>query len=161
MIHPPVRRQERAVTDRQRIEAVLRGCACCRLGFYDDGEIYLVPLSFGYRWADGACTLYFHSAPEGRKAALLKAQPRVGFELDRGYALQRAETACGCSARYQSIIGTGRAVIVEDPEEKLLGLKLLMEHTAGPGDWTFSPEALQRTLVFKVLADTLSCKENA
>lgn len=160
MTHPPIRRQERAVTDAQQIEAILQKCTCCRLGFNDNGEIYIVPLNFGYRWADGTCTLYFHGAPEGRKAALLKDRPHVGFELDCGYALQSAETACGYSARYQSIIGTGRAKPVEDPEEKLLGLTLLMEHTAGAGDWTFSPEALQQTFVFKVLVDTLSCKEH-
>ena len=100
MTHPPIRRQERAVTDAQQIEAILQKCTCCRLGFNDNGEIYIVPLNFGYRWADGTCTLYFHGAPEGRKAALLKGRPHVGFELDCGYALQSAETACGYSARY-------------------------------------------------------------
>ena len=42
-----MRRKDREVTDPERIDAII-ALHCCRLGFYDNGEIYIVPLDFGY-----------------------------------------------------------------------------------------------------------------
>ena len=61
-----MRRKDREITDSARIDAVIRGCDCCRLGFCDAGEVYILPLNFGYENREGKRTFYFHSAREGR-----------------------------------------------------------------------------------------------
>ena len=43
-----MRRKDREVTDSQKIREIILSCRCCRLGFYDNGEVYIVPLDFGY-----------------------------------------------------------------------------------------------------------------
>ena len=156
-----MRRKDREVTDPAAIEDIIRRCACCRLGFNDDGAVYIVPLSFGYEQIDGVYTFYFHSAREGRKLDLLRRYPQVGFEMDTNYRLNEADVACGYSARFQSVIGNGTASLVESVEEKIKGLGLLMEHTAGKGDWQFDGKMLDAVAVFKVQVTSLSCKEHA
>ena len=39
-----MRRKDREVTDSQKIREIILSCRCCRLGFYDNGQVYIVPL---------------------------------------------------------------------------------------------------------------------
>lgn len=48
-----MRRAERNVTDPARIAEILNKCDCCRVGFWDGEEVYLVPMSFGWEKAGG------------------------------------------------------------------------------------------------------------
>ena len=43
-----MRRKDREVTDRGMIHEIIDRCMCCRIGFNDEGQVYIVPLSFGY-----------------------------------------------------------------------------------------------------------------
>ena len=43
-----MRRKDREVTDREKIKDIVGRCSCCRLGFQDEGGVYIVPLSFGF-----------------------------------------------------------------------------------------------------------------
>lgn len=156
-----MRRNDREVTDPARIEDIISRCACCRIGFYDDGEVYIVPLSFGYEAKGDAYVFYFHGAREGRKLDLIRKNPRVGFEMDTDYALHEADAACGYSARFQSVIGNGVMSIVSEAGEKKRGLSLLMEHNTGKSGWSFDDRAVSAVAVFKLEVTKLSCKEHA
>ena len=59
-----MRRKDREVTDPKRIADVISRCSCFRIGFYDDGEVCIVPLNFGYEIKDDTYILYFHGAKE-------------------------------------------------------------------------------------------------
>lgn len=155
-----MRRKDREITERNRIEAIISACECCRLGFCDDGEVYIVPLSFGYECENGVDRFYFHSAKEGRKIDLIRLNPRVGFELDTNYKLNEAETACGYSARFQSVIGTGTLRFLTEPEEKRMGLRSLMNRTAGRKHWEFTDEMLEAVCVFELTVESMTCKEH-
>ena len=84
-----MRRKDREVTDSQKIREIILSCRCCRLGFYDNGEVYIVPLDFGYYENNGRHVFYFHGAKEGRKYRLTEKSPTVGFELDTNQQLVR------------------------------------------------------------------------
>ncbi|MCH5200754.1 MAG: pyridoxamine 5'-phosphate oxidase family protein [Oscillospiraceae bacterium] len=158
-----MRRKDREVTDPQKIADIISRCTCCRIGFNDDGEVYIVPLNFGYAVKDNTYTFYFHGAKEGRKIDLISKNPEVGFEMDTDFAVYthgRSETACDYTARFQSIIGNGIVSMVSEPEEKKLGLSLLMEHSAGKHDWTFDDKLFNAVAVFKLEVTKLSCKEH-
>ena len=62
-----MRRQDREISDFSEIIRIIESCDCCRLGFVDNREAYIVPLNFGYEIKGSDLTLYFHSAKEGRK----------------------------------------------------------------------------------------------
>jgi nitroimidazol reductase NimA-like FMN-containing flavoprotein (pyridoxamine 5'-phosphate oxidase superfamily) len=153
-----MRRKDREVTDPEQIRQIILDCPCCRVGFYDEGDIYIVPMNFGYVENGEQKTFYFHGAAEGRKASLIQNSPHVGFELDANYSLIKGENACGYSAHFQSVIGTGRIQRVERLEEKKAGLLALMQHYTDSPDWTFSTSSLQSVEIFRLDVETLSCK---
>lgn len=157
----PMRRSDRAVTDPEKIEEIIKACACMRLGFSDGGEVYIVPLSFGYVREGGRYRFYFHGASEGRKAELIRGCPRVGFEADAGARVYgEGENGCAYSTSFVSVIGAGRVEPVTDAAEKLDALRAIMRHSAGERDWRFEGEWLDKVFVFRLDADELSAKEH-
>ena len=155
-----MRRKDREVTDPMRVADIVNRCTCCRIGFWDDGEVYIVPLNFGYEIKEDTYVFYFHGAKEGRKIELIKKNPNVGFEMDTDYLLHIADDACKYSTHYQSIIGNGVLSIVSEPEEKKRGLSLIMEHNTGKREWNFDEKMLNTVIVFKLVVDKMSCKEH-
>ena len=155
-----MRRKDREITDPAKIQEIIDHCTCCRVGFNDGGEVYIVPVSFGYEKQGDAYTLYFHGATAGRKFELAQARPNVGFEMDTNYQLTTADTACNFSARFQSIIGTGRLSLVEDFHEKAKGLNRVMLRASGKSDWEFTEKMLHSVAIFKLEVTSLSCKEH-
>ena len=153
-----MRRKDREITDSAEIDRVILSCGCCRLGFSHEGGAYIVPLSFGYSFDQGERVFHFHGAQEGRKIDLMKADPLAGFELDTGYELVPAEEACGYTARYVSVIGTGTLRFLRDRAEKERSLTRIMEHVTGRSDWTFSEQAVEKTAVFMLTVKEISCK---
>ena len=156
----PMRRQDRAVTDPEKIRAVIDACEVCRLGFQDGRGVYVVPVNFGHAVEDGRHVFYFHGAAEGRKLDLVRRNGWAGFELDTGYQLQGAEEACGYTAAFRSVIGEGPIRVVEDPSEKRRGLAAIMRQSTGRGDWTFPAGAVDAVCVLRLEAEELSCKEH-
>lgn len=155
-----MRRVDREVTDPARIRAVIEACRCCRLGLSAGGEAYIVPMSFGFTEESGTYSFYFHSATEGRKLDILRQNSAVSFEMDTGYELVSAPAACGYTARYQCVMGTGRVTFAEAAEEKRQGLSHIMRHYTDKGDWDFPDAACEHVCVFRLEAETLSCKEH-
>mgnify|MGYP001056677324 CR=1 FL=1 len=154
-------RKDREVTDPQRIEEIIAGCTCCRLGLCDGGSAYIVPLSFGYtRREDGGYTLYFHGAREGRKIDLIRRTGRASFEMDTGYQLRPGEAACSYSAAFRSVMGEGPVSFVEDAEEKRRALDMIMLKNTGRGGWEYSEKMLDAVCVFSLTVDELACKEH-
>lgn len=155
-----MRRKDREVTDKDKINEVISKCKVCRIGFNDNGKVYIVPLNFGFDEKDGERTLYFHGAKEGRKIDLIKTNPNVGFEMDASFEFMTSDEACNHSAWYQSIIGNGVISFVTEPEEKEKALNSIMFSATGKRDWNFNPMAFEKVCVFKLKIDELSCKEH-
>jgi nitroimidazol reductase NimA-like FMN-containing flavoprotein (pyridoxamine 5'-phosphate oxidase superfamily) len=161
-----MRRRERAIIDRTGIEAVIRRADVCRLGLSDDGQPYIVPVNFGYE--DGV--IFVHSAPEGRKIDIIKRNPRVCFEVDVGHELVKAEAACDWTARYESVIGFGKASIVEDDASKRRGLDVIMRHYAaegagsgagaGDGAYAYKDAALRKMVIIRVDIESMTGKRS-
>ena len=151
-----MRRKDREITDIAGIEQIIDACDCCRLGFCDDGGVYIVPLNFGY----ANRTFYFHGAYEGRKIDLIRKTGSAGFELDIGHQLNTGESACSFSFDFQSVIGQGSVSIIEDIEEKKEGLRLIMAHYSARDDFAFTDEMADSVCVFKLQVKTMTCKQH-
>ena len=150
-----MRRADREIANRKEVEDILRRSPVCRLALIDGGRPYLVPLCFGYE----AGMLYFHSAPVGKKIDLLKRNRNVCFEFDADTIVVPADTPCGWTMRYQSVIGYGIADFVEDPDEKRAALDIIMRQYA-EGTHKYSDETLRKTAVIKVEIQGLSGKKS-
>ena len=82
-----MRRSDREITDSSAIESFIAKEQIIRIAFYDDGDIYIVPVNYGYIRENGKYSFYFHGARAGRKFELAKSSPKVGFEIDGRYEL--------------------------------------------------------------------------
>ena len=140
-----MRRNDREITDRRDIDEIIKRCRVCHLAMCDDGQPYVVPLNFGY---DGRF-LFFHTASEGRKIDIIKRNNRVGFEFDILHDIVTSEQACKWGAKYESVMGSGTAEIVDDLEAKKDALEWIMRQY-GNGAWDFKEEILKKTLVLRV-----------
>ena len=153
-----MRRSDRKVVDKDEIADFIRAQQIIRVGFADSGEVYIVPVNYGFDISGGKFTFYFHGAKAGRKYELAKKSPDVGFEIDGGYQLMPSETACGYSAHYKSVIGSGRLSLIEDDKEKIHALGRIMAQVSGRADWEFSGKMLSETAVFRLEVRSLTCK---
>lgn len=150
-----MRRSDKAITDRTEIERILSEAPVCRLGLVDGNLPYVVPVFFAFE----AGVLYFHSALEGRKRDILRKQPQVCFETETGVEILPATEACRFGASYRSIIGFGKAMVVESVTEKEAALNRLMRKYAGK-TFGFSPEALSTVLVFRIEIESIAGKRS-
>ena len=141
------------IEDRETIEAIIRSASVCRIGLSDDGQPYVVPVCFGYE--DG--TLYFHSAPRGRKLDVLRKNDAVCCEFEVDQEIVRAKDACEWSVRYRSVIAFGRASIVQDPGEKAQALDVIVAHYGGQPQ-AYPEATLGRTAVVKVRIESMTGK---
>lgn len=153
-----MRRQDRRITDPAMICAVLDKCRTLHLGLVEDGRVYIVPLNYGWTEENGRYTLYAHSAAEGRKIDLIRGGADVGFEMETGVEYFDADTACGWGNRYESIIGEGRATLLETPEEKRQALAAIMAHYSARKDYTFEDAMVDLVQVIQIDVTALSCK---
>lgn len=156
-----MRRKDREVTDFSKMINVLKSCDCCRLGFVDNNEAYIVPMNFGYDINNEQIILYFHCAKEGRKIDLIPSQTLVSFEMDTKHKLVGGENACDhFSYLYQSVMGTGTLTIISDENEKIHGLQKIMAHYTNKEEWEFNKKVVDITEVLKLSVKKWSCKEH-
>ena len=123
-----MRRTDREVTDREKQMEILHVCKVARIGIQDGKGVYVVPVNFGLVIETDKLTMYVHGAKEGKKLDLIKENPYVGFEMDCKDELVEGKVACQYSYYYASIIGSGKASVVEDQEEKCKALAAIMKH---------------------------------
>lgn len=149
-----MRRKDREIKSKEEIESVIRNSLVCRLGMADEDGPYIVPLSFGY--ADGC--LFFHSAKEGRKLDILRKNNKVCFEVDMVGEMVRGDKACDWGMKFESVIGFGKAFIVEDALSKKAALDVIMAHYS-TGQFEYDEKKLDRTVVIKVEIESMTGKE--
>ena len=129
-----MRRSDRQIKDISDILDVLNSCQTIRLGLNGEDFPYVVPLSFGWEYADGTLKIYFHCAKEGKKLDLISRDRRACVEADMLSGYKRTEH--GVTADYISVIAFGRAELVYGQEAEH-GLQLLLEHCGVEG---YSPK---------------------
>ena len=150
-----MRRRDREITEKSVLETIIMNSVVCRLALMDGNRPYMVPLNFGYK--DN--TLYFHSAPVGKKIEIIKLNPNVCFEFDIHTTPVEAEEACAWSMNYQSVIGFGKAYIIEDDLEKRSALSIIMQHYSGK-DFHVPETELLRVAAFKVEIESMTGKQS-
>ena len=140
---------------RQASTQLLKKRRCAGLAWSTGKDPTWFPLSFGYR----ENTLYFHGALKGRKIDILKENPNVCVEFDVAVEAQKDVDACNWSMKFQSVIGFGKASIVEGLELKRQALGIIM---AQYSDKTFAfPEnKLNATAVIKVEIEKMTGKQS-
>ena len=152
-----MRRKDREITDPEQIRAILGRARVLHLGLYDGEYPYVVPMHYGFTFEDGKLTLYTHCAKEGRKLELLRRDARVFVEIDTDEALVPGAAACSWGACYASVMGRGRAAIVDDEDEKCRALALLMKTQTGK-EFSFTPAMAAAVTVLRIDVEAYTAK---
>ena len=153
-----MRRKDREVTDINQIKKILDDCKTCHLAMADDGQPYVIPLSYAYLMSDKTLTLFFHSAGEGRKIDILHKNNGVCFEMcNEGEPILAEKTPCNSGYYFSSVHGFGIAQFVEDIDEKCSALALLMKHQANL-DVDFTHAQAESVCIFKVSSNNFTAK---
>ena len=153
-----MRRKDREITDIGEITRIIDRAKILHLGLFDGEYPYVVPLHYGYEYEDGEFIFYMHGAHEGHKLDLMRNDPHVCVELECDIELiSGGDIACGYGSYYASVIGKGIAETVDDPEEKIRGLKLLMLNQTGR-EFEMNEKMAQAVNVIKVTVNDLTAK---
>ncbi len=142
---------------RKEIDQIIQNAQICHLACSMNDEPYVVPIAFGY---DGK-TVYFHTAQAGKKIDILSVNPRVCLGFEEGIQLQPdPDQACEWSFKYKSVIATGIAEELTNPDKKELALQHIMSHYSS-AEWLFDPESLTKTRLWCIKLETLTGKKSS
>lgn len=151
-----MRRKDKEITEKNIIEKVINEAEVCRIALSNENAPYIVPMNFGYK---DDC-VYLHSAREGTKLNIMKVNDNICFEVESQVELVKNENLCKWGAKYYSVIGFGKAVIVDDINEKRKALNIIMEKYTGKASHEYSEESINKIVVIKVALHSLSGKKS-
>jgi uncharacterized protein len=114
----------RAAYDSETIFGILDEGFICHVGFFVDGQPYVIPMGYA-RVGD---KVYIHGSAASRMVRTLAGGVDVCLTVTLLDGLVLARAAFHHSVNYRSVVILGRAAPVEDREEKLRALEALTEH---------------------------------
>lgn len=160
-----MRRSELEIKDPHVIRGIIGRARIVHLGLVDGARPYVVPLHYGFEFSEadslhaGAhLTLWCHSALEGRKIDIIRANSMAFVQIDCDEALSPGgERACSYGASYASVMGDAEAWVIEEPREKVRGLTLLMRAQTGR-DFAITEAMAASVSIIRIDVPHLSCK---
>jgi len=148
---------KRGSHERETINQILDEGFICHVGFAVDGLPFVIPTGY----ARAADKLIIHGSQASRMLRALKTGIDVCVAVTLIDGLVLARSAFHHSMNYRSVVIFGRAVPIEQREEKLAALFALSEHMI-PGRWQEvrepSEAELQQTTVLSLPIDEASAK---
>jgi len=115
---------DRGRYDSETVFSILDEGFICHIGFVSDGQPYVIPTGYG-RMGE---TLYIHGSAASRMLRTLSGGVQICVTVTLLDGLVLARSAFHHSMNYRSVVILGRAVPVEDPEEKMRALEALTNH---------------------------------
>lgn len=155
-----MRRSNREVKDEAELIEIINGCKVCRVGMVDGDKPYVIPMNFGYQLTNSIITIFLHCAKEGRKIELLKMNNQVCIELDQMKEMITGEKGCDYSCYFESFVGSGRAVFLEDTESKINALNIIMKHQTGRDNFSYDQRVVDQTTLMAVELNSYSGKKH-
>jgi uncharacterized protein len=148
---------ERGAYDREQIHAILDAGLVCHLGFVHDGHPFVIPTLYG-RVGD---EVYVHGSSASRMLRALKGGVDACLTVTLVDGLVLARSIFHHSINYRSVVVLGRAVEVEDRDEKLRALEAFGERIL-PGRWADvrppTERELKATSILRLPLDEASAK---
>jgi uncharacterized protein len=153
-----MRKKDKELTEISEIESIISVTDVCRIAFANDNTPYIVTMNFGYVGGKNSC-LFFHCANEGRKLEMIRRNNYVCFEIDTDHEMYKGEMGCDWGMKYRSVVGYGKIFIVQDADEKIVGLEHIMNHYGGSGIYSFDEKKLAKTTVLRLDISEISGKK--
>jgi nitroimidazol reductase NimA-like FMN-containing flavoprotein (pyridoxamine 5'-phosphate oxidase superfamily) len=153
--HAALRRQDREISDRAEIDAILRAARVMYLALADNDVPFVVPVFFAY---DGVA-VYFHSAQAGTKVNILKRNPTACFAVSIDHGVVESARACDFEAKHRTVIGCGTAAFIEDEEDKVRALDRIVARFSDR-KFDYPAANLAHTAVIRIAIESLKGKKH-
>ena len=150
-----MRRKDKQIKEPNELESIIRGAIVCRIAFSLKDVPYIVPVNYGYQ---DNC-LFFHSAFEGRKIDILRQNNRVCFEMEVDVEVVESDSPCKWSTKYRSVIGHGKATLIEDSEEKKKAMDIILAHY-GATIHDYPANNIGKFVVIKIEIESMTGKKS-
>ncbi|MCG8410388.1 MAG: pyridoxamine 5'-phosphate oxidase family protein [Bacteroidales bacterium] len=141
------------IVDLDKLEEIIGKCKICRVGMVDGNKPYVLAMNFGYEDQ----TVWLHCAKEGKKVDILKKNNTVCLEFDTDHKLfaRHENVACSWRFAYRGVLIHGKAIFVDEYDEKIKGLNIFMRNYS---DRTFeySKPAVDNILIIKVPVESIT-----
>ncbi len=142
---------------RDTVYNILDTAFVCHVGFTVDGQPYVIPTNYG-RLGD---TLYLHGSAASRMLKTLSGGVPVCVTVTHVDGLVLARSAFHHSVNYRSVVILGKALLVEDPAQKMEALRIFTEHVM-KGRWDDvripTEQELKATTVLSLPLEEVSAK---
>jgi uncharacterized protein len=153
-----VRREpDRGIYDRPTIDAILDEGLVCHLGFVHDGQPFVIPTLYA-RVGD---EVYVHGSAASRMLRTLRGGIDACLTVTVLDGIVLARSIFNHSMNYRSVVVLGRALEVDDPDEKLGALKAF-SHRILPDRWADvrppTTKELKATSILRLPLDEASAK---
>ena len=133
---------KRGYFDRETVYGILDEGFICHVGFAPEGQPFVIPT--GYARVDD--TIYIHGSQASRMLRTLSGGVDACVTVTIIDGLVLARSAFHHSMNYRSVVIFGRAMLVEDREEKYTALLALSEHFIR-GRWADVREPTEQELI--------------
>jgi hypothetical protein len=95
------------------------------------------------------------------KTDIIEKNNNVCFEIETDTELIKGEHACtDWKMRYKTVIGFGKAYLIDDTDEKIRSLNIIMEQYTGKPESVFTEKNVRSVRVIKVVIESMSGKVN-
>ncbi len=139
-----------------RVKIILKNANFCHLGMCRSNMPYVVTVNFGY----DDNYIYFHTSQKGKKNEIIKENPNVCFELNYGGEVYSNKNACNWGTKFRSLIGEGKAELIEDEVIKNNALAEIMKKYSGSKDHEFNEHVLSHTYVYRIRLNNATVSQN-
>lgn len=117
------RKPDRGRYDEATVHAILDAALVCHVGFVEDGQPYVIPMTFA---RDGG-TVLLHGSPASRLLRHFDGTAEACVEVTILDGLVLARSAFDHSMNYRAAVCFGRPATIEDLEERAAALDVLTD----------------------------------
>lgn len=137
------------------ISDILKKALVCRIALCDGIKPYIIPVNFGYE--NGK--IYIHTSVNSRKLEIIRRNNNISFEVEIDTeVIPDYNDPCRSTMRYRSVIGWGKAYIVDDPSIIKRALDLITMKYMGKTFENYNEKDLKRTAIIEISIEEMTAK---
>jgi nitroimidazol reductase NimA-like FMN-containing flavoprotein (pyridoxamine 5'-phosphate oxidase superfamily) len=140
---------------REEMEKIIDEAQVCYVGMAEANHPYVLPMNFAYEPG----VFYLHAAPEGHKLEVLNGNPEVCLNINTGNELFHRHKEVGCSwgMKFKSINAFGKAIRIDDYQEKYRIMQLFMIKFSGES-YEFSEPSIRNVAIIRIDVEKMTGK---
>lgn len=148
---------KKASYNKDKVHAILDACEICNVAFSIEGSAYVQPINFGREGEN----IYLHGSHKNRMTNAVLESGTVCLSVTLLDSMKLSRSAFHHSVNYRSVVVFGKARELHDEEDKLRGLRSIINHFV-PDRWENSrlpnEKELKATKVIEITIETASAK---